>query len=275
MSIVSIAIQKGGSGKTTTAVNLPAALLRLGKRILLVDADPQVNLSQSLGIRETPERNLYTEWKKEMEGGGGQSVAEQQESLRHTVLHTASGLDLLPGSPALAETETELVSAEEGESLLSDLLQPIVTDYDFVFIDCPSALGMLTRSALVASRYVLMPLQAEFLPLNGARRAMDFLSGDIAAIRSRRNATIDVLGFVFNRYDDRRTINRRMCHELEEEYPEKVFRTRIRTNIQLSKAQEAGLDIFSLAPRSNGAVDYAALAKEFLSKLKNGHHENI
>ncbi|HLX65819.1 MAG TPA: AAA family ATPase, partial [Puia sp.] len=104
MSIVSIAIQKGGSGKTTTAVNLAAALHRQGKRVLLVDADPQANLTQSLGVREPLERNLYTEWKKEMEGGGGESVAEQQEDLRQTIIPTASGLDLLPGSPALAET---------------------------------------------------------------------------------------------------------------------------------------------------------------------------
>lgn len=269
MSIISIAIQKGGSGKTTTAVNLAAALQQLGKRILLVDSDPQSNLSQSLGIREPPERNLYTEWKQEMDGGGGSSVAQQQESLRESIVHTATGLDLLPGSPALKETESELFSAEEGESLLSDMLHSVAEDYDFVFIDCPSALGMLTRSALVASRYVLMPLQAEFLPLNGARMAMDFLSGDIARIRKRRNTTIDVLGFVFNRYDDRRTVNRRMCRELEEQYPDKVFKTRIRTNISLSRAQEAGIDIFSLDPHSNGAADYAALADEFLAKLKN------
>jgi chromosome partitioning protein len=267
MSIISIAIQKGGSGKTTTTVNLAAALHRLGKRILLVDADPQANLSQSLGVTEPPERNLCTEWQKEMEGGGGSTVAEQQASLREAIVRTASGLDLLPGSPALAETEVELVSAEEGESLLNDMLQNIATDYDFVFIDCPSALGMLTRSALVASRWVLMPLQAEFLPLNGARMAMQFLGKDIARIRKRRNAQIDVLGFVFNRYDERRTINRRMCKELEDEYPDKVFRTRVRTNIQLSKAQEAGLDIFSYDATCNGAADYTALAKEFLSKL--------
>jgi chromosome partitioning protein len=270
MSIVSIAIPKGGSGKTTTAVNLAGALRRLGKRILVVDIDPQGNLSQSLGVREPLARDLFTEWKKEMDGGGGESVAEQLESLRQTIIHTASGLDLLPGSPALAETEAELVSAEEGESLLNDLLHSVAGDYDFVFIDCPPSLGMLTRSALVASRYVLMPLQAEFLPLNGARMAMEFLTGDIARIRARRNAAIDVLGFVFNRYDDRRTVNRRMCRELEEQYPDKVFRTRIRTNISLSKAQEMGVDIFSQDPHSNGAADYAALAAEFLAKLKTG-----
>ena len=269
MSIVSIAIPKGGSGKTTTAVNLAAALFRLGKRVLVVDADPQANLSQSLGVRQELVRDLHTEWQKEMAGGGGETVTEQQDDLRQTIVRTASGLDLLPGSPLLAQTESELFSAEEGESLLSDMLHSVAADYDFVFIDCPPALGMLTRSALVASRYVLMPLQAEFLPLHGAKMAMDFLSGDIAKIRARRKTAIDVLGFVFNRYDDRRTVNRRMCRELEEQYPEKVFKTRIRTNIQLSKAQEAGVDIFSLDSHSNGAVDYAALAKEFLSKLIN------
>jgi chromosome partitioning protein len=267
MPIISIAIQKGGSGKTTTAVNLAAALHRQGKHILLVDADPQANLSQSLGVGEPRARDLYTEWRKEMEGGGGSTVAAQQASLRQAIVQTTSGLDLLPGSQKLAETETELVSAEEGESLLNDMLQCVAADYDFVFIDCPSALGMLTRSALVASRWVLMPLQAEFLPLKGARMAMQFLGRDIARIRKRRNAQIDVLGFVFNRYDERRTINRRMCKELEDEYPDKVFKTRIRTNIQLSKAQEAGLDIFSYDASCNGAADYAALGEEFLTKL--------
>jgi chromosome partitioning protein len=268
MPIISIAIQKGGSGKTTTAVNLAAALHRLGKSVLLVDADPQSNLTQSLGVREPRERNLYTEWKKEMEGGGGESVEEQQEDLRQTIIETKSGLDLLPGSPALAETESELFSAEDGETMLSDMLHSVAEEYDFVIIDCPSALGMLTRSALVASRYVVMPLQAEFLPLLGAKMAMDFLSKDIAKIRTRRDATIDVLGFVLNRYDDRRKVNREMCEKLEDQYPDKVFKTRIRTNIQLSKAQELGEDIFSLDPRSNGAADYAALAEEFLNKLK-------
>src|SRR5258708_9649451 len=139
MPIIAIAIQKGGSGKTTTAINLGAALVLLGKKVLLIDADPQANLSQALGIEDEPTFNLYTELKKEIVGDGG--------DLSKAIVHTPQGIDVVPASIDLAIAELELVSVYGREQLLSWLLKPLETQYDYIFIDCPHAIGMLTVNA--------------------------------------------------------------------------------------------------------------------------------
>jgi chromosome partitioning protein len=252
--------QKGGVGKTTTVINLAAALQAQGKKILLVDADPQANLTQSFGILEEPEKNLYTELKKEMEGGNAE--------LKEVVIETASGLHLVPASIELAGAELELVSVYGREQLLSWMLKPLEDEYDFIFIDCPPAIGMLTVNALVASRYVLIPLQAEFLPLKGVRSFMHHL-GNIVKIKKKLHLEIEVLGFILTKYDDHKKMNRQVCEQLENEFGDKVFHTHIRTNIQLAKAQEAGVDIFSFDKHAHGATDYMELAKEFLGKMKD------
>lgn len=258
MPIISLAIQKGGSGKTTTAINLAAALQARGKKVLLVDADPQSNLTQSLGIIEEQEKNLFTELRKEMEG--------KNADLNEVLIHTACGLDLIPASIELAGAELELVSVYGREQLLSWMLKPLEDVYDFIFIDCPPAIGMLTVNALVASRYVLMPLQAEFLPLKGVRSFMHHLV-NIVKIKKKLGLEIEVLGFVLTRYDSHKKMNREVGEQLESEFGSKVFQTHIRSNIQLAKAQEAGLDIFSFDKHANGAIDYMELSKEFLEKI--------
>ncbi len=255
MSIISVAIQKGGSAKTTTAINLGAALQRKGKKVLLVDADPQANLSQSLGITDEPEINLFTVLKKEISGESG--------NIKEAIVHTSSGLDIIPSSIELAGAELELVSVYGREQMFSWILQPIVNDYDYIFIDCPPAIGMLTVNALTASDYVLMPLQAEFLPLKGLRSFMVHFK----AIKSKLNKKIEILGFVLTRYDERKNMNRQVLQTLEGEFGEQVFHTHIRSNIQLAKAQEAGKDIFSYDKHAHGAEDYMKMAEEFLQKL--------
>jgi chromosome partitioning protein len=255
MSVVSIAIQKGGSGKTTTAINLAAALHRLGKTVLLIDADPQANLSQSLGILDEPEQNLFTELKKE--------IAGENSNLQQAIVITKSGLPLVPSSIELAGAELELVSVYGREQVFSWMLESLKDKYDFIFIDCPPAIGMLTVNALTASDFVLMPLQAEFLPLKGLRSFMIHFK----SIKGKLNKKIEILGFLLTRYDERKSMNRQVLQSLEEEFGEKVFHTHIRTNIQLAKAQEAGLDIFSYDRQSNGAQDYLKMAEEFLQKL--------
>ena len=255
MSVISIAIQKGGSGKTTTAINLGAALQRMGKTVLLFDADPQANLSQSLGVLEEPEKNLFTELKKEIAGESG--------DLQQVIIQTKSLLSLVPYSIELAVDELELVSVYGREQVFSWMLEPIKDKYDFILIDCPPAIGMLTVNALVASDYVLMPLQAEFLPLKGLRSFMHHFK----AVKSKLNRNLEVLGFILTRYDERKTMNRQVYHELEKEFGEKAFHTHIRNNIQLAKAQEAGTDIFSFDKHAHGAEDYQNLAEELIKKL--------
>jgi chromosome partitioning protein len=255
MPILSIAIQKGGSGKTTTAINLGAALCRAGKKVLLVDADPQANLSQSLGIPDEPSFNLYTELKKEINGDGG--------DLGKTIVATPQGMDVIPASIDLAVVELELVSAYSREQLLNSLLQPLAPAYDFVLIDCPHAIGMLTVNALVASQYVLIPLPGEFLPLKGVYSFMR----QFDMIRKKLNPKLELLGLILTRYDERKLMNVGVKKQLEEKFPGKVFQTVIRTNMQLAKAQQAGRDIFSFDKSSNGAKDYKNLAEELMKKL--------
>jgi chromosome partitioning protein len=260
MPIISLAIQKGGSGKTTTTVNLAAALQRAGKRVLLVDADAQSNLSQSLGVNNELEKNLFTELKKEMEGQDG--------NIKEAIIETTNGMHLIPSSIELAGAELELVSIYAREQLLSWILKPLEKEYDFIFIDCPPAIGMLTVNALVASRFVLMPLQAEFLPLKGVRSFMHHFN-NIVKIKKKLGVEIEVLGFILTMYDDHKKMNRQVCRQLEEEFGNKVFHTHIRSNIQLAKAQEAGLDIFSFDQHAHGAEDYQELSEEFLSKINS------
>jgi len=255
MPTISIAIQKGGSGKTTTAINTGAALVRAGKKVLLVDADPQANLSQALGIEDEPTFNLYTELKKEILGDGG--------DLRLAIVTTSNGLDVVPASIDLAIAELEIVSVYGREELLRTLLEPLVTEYDLILIDCPHAIGMLTVNALVASDYVLIPLPGEFLPLKGVYSFMR----QFDMIRKKLNTKLQLLGLVLTKYDERKLMNVGVRQQLEGKFPGKVFENVIRTNIQLVKAQEAGKDIFNFDRTSNGAKDYESLAEELIKKL--------
>lgn len=255
MKIVSIAIQKGGAGKTTTTINLAAALRDTGKKCLLIDLDPQASLSQSLGIADQPEPNVYHLLKREAAGDG---------ALPEDAILTRCGMDILPSSLELASAELELVSVYGREHVLSQILQRLDGKYDYVLLDCPPSIGMLTVNALVASHYLLMPVLAEFLSLKGAKSFLRHLD-----LVRRLNGRLEVLGFVLTKYDARRTMTGEVEARLKEDFgSDKVFDTRIRSNIALAKAQQAGVDIFSFERSSNGAADYRKLGQEFLKKVR-------
>lgn len=262
MPIISIAIQKGGSGKTTTAINLAAALHRKGKKVLLVDADPQANLTQSLGVAKEPDRNLYTELEK--------ITAGKDSSLEEVIIETASGLPIVPSSIELANSEMELVSVYGREKVFSWMLKPLDNQYDYIFIDCPPAIGMLTVNALVTSHYVLLPLQAEFLPMKGLQ---SFIRS-FKRIQKQLNPDVSILGYLLTKFDTRKNMTKRVLGQLTEEFGDLVFETKIRTNIALAKAQEKGVDIFSYDQNCNGAQDYMQLATELLTKVEKNEASN-
>lgn len=253
MSVISIAIQKGGCGKTTTAINLAAALHRLGKKVLLIDADPQASLSEALGI--TAEINLYTELSKEIKG--------EYSSLEDAVTITGGGLSVIASCGELAAAELELVTAYGREQMFTWMLEKLKQKYDYIFIDCPPSVSMLSVNALVASDFVLLPLHPEFLPLKGVDGFMQHFKN-----LRRLNRQLQVLGLVLTRYDERRIMNRQVLSKLEDEFGGKVFHSHIRNTIALAKAQEAGKDIFSYDLQSHAAEDYQQLAIEFLQKIE-------
>lgn len=252
--VVSVAMIKGGVGKTTTVINLGEALQLLGKKVLLIDADPQASLTEALGIIDEPVKNLFSELSKVIKGETG--------DFSQVVVQTSSGINLVPSSIELAGAELELVSVYGREQVFSWMLEKVKDQYDFIFIDCPPAIGMLTVNALVASDFILIPMQAEFLPLKGLRIFMHH----IKSIK-RLNNKLEILGCVLTRYDERKIMNRQILNILKQEFGDKLFETHIRNNIQLAKSQEAGTDIFHFDKHSHGAQDYNELGKEFLVKI--------
>ncbi len=249
---IAIANQKGGVGKTTTAVNLAAGLAREGCTVLLVDADPQANASSHLGIRHADDQpSIYDSLV---------SGADPREALVDL-----SGLHLLPSSVYLSALEMALVNIEDRENHLRETLSPLMKEYDFVLIDCPPSLGLLTINVLAAVREVFVPLQAEFFALQGLNRLEDTV-GIVRDRFSQDPKGPEITGIVPCLYDGRREVCREVVQQTRKHYGSTVFKTVIHNNVKLSEASAMGEDIFSFSPRSRAAMEYAALTREIISQ---------
>ncbi len=247
--VISVVNQKGGVGKTTTAVNLATYLAALGKYVLLVDLDPQANATSGIGIaHQDLSAGLY-------------EVLSGERELRSVIQpHELEGLRILPATNTLAGASVELVNVERREYRLLDVMDQIRHEYDYVIIDCPPSLGLLTINGLVAADEVLIPVQAEYYALEGLGQLMK----TIELIRQGIKPELGVLGAVITMFDGRAKLSEQVMHELYQYFPDKIFRSVIPRNVRLTEAPSYGRSILHHDPKSKGAKAYERLARELL-----------
>ncbi|NQV12644.1 ParA family protein [Candidatus Uhrbacteria bacterium] len=247
--IFAIVNQKGGVGKTTTTLNLGAYLANAGKRVLIVDLDPQGNASSGIGINHNEvEHGLY-------EVLTGQSVVSQA---LHKTGH--EGLHVIPTNQNLAGASVELVSHENREFVLHKALEPLKSEYDFILVDCPPSLGLLTLNGLVASDQVVIPIQAEYYALEGLGQLLN----TIELVRDNLKPELNVFGAVITMYDQRTKLSRDVLKELYKHFPNKIFRSVIPRSVRLAEAPSFGQTILGYDPGSKAARAYERLTHEFL-----------
>ena len=247
--IISIANQKGGVGKTTTAINLSAALAETGKRILVIDMDPQGNTSSGFGVdKNRIEDTIY-------------ELILGYSAINETIIRNViDSLDIIPSNVNLAGAEIELIGKERKESILKKELDFIRDDYDYIFIDCPPSLNLLTVNAMVASDTVLVPIQCEFYALEGLSQ----LIYTINLVRERINRNLEIEGLVFTMYDARTNLSQQVVENVKTNVKQRVYETVIPRNIRLAEAPSYGEPITLYDTRSTGAEAYRNLAGEFL-----------
>lgn len=248
--VIAIINQKGGVGKSTTAINLAASLGDLGKRVLVVDFDPQGNATSGFGVdKDALKYDVYD------------ALMNNVPLADVVVPSPVQGVDVAPATIQLAGAEIELVSVMARESVLRYVLDPVRQNYDFVFIDCPPSLGLLTVNALVSADSLLIPIQCEFYALEGLSKLLESMK----MVKGRLNPTLDVYGVVMTMFDVRTTLSRQVVDEVREYFGQKVFQTVIPRNVKLSEAPSHGLPINLYDARSKGAIAYADLAREVVS----------
>ncbi|MBQ0034534.1 MAG: ParA family protein [Bacteroidales bacterium] len=251
--IISLANQKGGVGKTTTAINLSAALAKEGLRVLLVDADPQANASSGLGIDI---RNLEATIYECLVNGIDPKLAIQHTSVE--------GLDLIPSHIDLVGAEIEMLGIEDRENIMKRILGSVEENYDYILIDCSPSLGLITVNALTASSSVVIPVQAEFFALEGIAKLLN----TIKIIKSKLNPSLRIEGFLITMFDNRLRLSTQVYEEVRKHFGDLVFQTVITRNVRLSEAPSHGLCVMDYDPSSKGAKNYSQLAKELLQRQK-------
>lgn len=251
--ILCFANQKGGVGKTTSAVNVAACLARAGKKVLLVDADPQGNATSGIGVSKRElESTVY-------------DVLIGEKTVEETVVETsAKNLFLLPSGIDLVGAELELADEPRREYRLKDALEQVREEYDYIVIDCPPALGLVTINTLVAADGVIIPLLCEYYSLEGLTQ----LNATIGQIRKRYNAHLELLGVLLNMYDGRLNLTVSVLEEIKKFFPGKVFRTPIPRSVRMSEAPSHGLSIVDYEPHGKGAAAYAAVTRELMTRCE-------
>ncbi len=250
--IIAVLNQKGGVGKTTTTINVAAYLAKAGKSVLIVDTDPQGNATSGLGIdKQHVEATIY-------------NVLLGEVTPDKAIIDTdVAGVHLLPANPDLASVETELAARESRELLLKQVLQGL--EYDFILIDCPPALGLLTVNALVAANWLIVPVQAEYYALEGLGQLIDVFQ----RVKQGMNPDINLLGVVVTMYDSRTSLSDQVVGELQKHFGESVFSTYIPRNVRLAEAPSYGKPISEHDKWSKGARAYKQLTKEVLKRVQN------
>lgn len=248
--IIAIANQKGGVGKTTTAINLSAAIALDGKSVLLIDMDPQGNATSGLGIDQQSVTN------------GTYTCLVKNTSVKETSIETSiQGLSLLPANADLAGAEVELVNIEGREGYLRSIMGDVKEEYDYIFLDCPPALGILTINALTAADSVLIPVQCEYYAMEGLTR----LIGSIDLIRQSFNPNLQIQGIILTMYDSRNSLARQVTEQIRSHFAEKVYQTLIPRNVALAEAPSYGRPGILYNAASSGSQSYVLFAKEFVA----------
>lgn len=247
--IISVTNQKGGVGKTTSCVNLAACLADLGKKVLLIDIDPQGNACQSIGVEADKDKNTIYE------------VLLGEVSIKEaSYASVQKNLEVVPSTVDLSQAEIDLVYMDNRERILKEALDAVKNNYDFIFIDCPPSLGLLTVNALTASDTILIPIQCEFFPLVGLGQLMN----TVRLIKLHLNPNIEVEGVLLTMKDNRSNLVAQVSDEIKKVFGTKVYQTSIPRNIRLAESPSHALPIIMYDAKSKGAIAYKALCEEFL-----------